>query len=319
MPENSSTPGKPAFERDLLVQLSRRWGKRVAVKKDELDLDGHFDPDRPDFPERLVPFRDIDAFAEADVDARQRILSASWIAYNMKTTAIENEIILPACRLMLDERVPVRHDEAAVSAIHQTIIDEHYHILMCHNAVGVTRRRRDLGSLHFDPCDWSVVTRREEYLAGLTGLRRDLSDVAFALAAETTINAFLSGLSSDSGIQPMNRITVDMHRRDESGHAVIFRELTVELYRGLAPGERDFFREALAAGLRAFGAPDLAPWVAVAAEGELRVTPEELVGAGRRSPGPGRDTGPLQVLLDDLGLDQGEAEGILSTIAGSGR
>lgn len=40
----------PEYERDLLVQLTLRWGKRVAVKKDEPDLDGHFDAALPDFP-----------------------------------------------------------------------------------------------------------------------------------------------------------------------------------------------------------------------------------------------------------------------------
>lgn len=313
MPENSSTRDKPAYESDLLLQLSRRWGKRVAVKKDELDLDGHFDPELPDFPEHLVPFSTIDAFAKADREARQRILAASWIAYNMKTTAIEDELILPACRLMLEERVPVRKDEAAVAALHQTIIDEHYHILMCHNAVGVTRRRRALESLRFDPGEWPVVIGREKHRVGLSGLRRDLADIAFALAAETTINAFLSGVSSDFDIQPMNRITVDMHRRDESGHAVIFRELVIDLYRELAPDERDFFRESLASGLSSFGATDVASWVTVAAEGELRVTPEEIVAADRRAPAPRRDTGPLRVLLDELGISRDEREDILSS------
>ena len=32
-------PTQSNFERDLLAQLTQRWSKRVAVKKDELDLD----------------------------------------------------------------------------------------------------------------------------------------------------------------------------------------------------------------------------------------------------------------------------------------
>ncbi|MGW1375717.1 diiron oxygenase [Streptomyces sp. NPDC002446] len=311
MPATPATPASrpqpsdqapPAFERDLLHQLTKRWGKRVAVKKDELDLDGHFDPELPDFPEHLVPLLALPGRKPLDADARRQILSASWIAYNAKTTAIEDEVILPACRLMLHERIPVRKDEAAVTALHQTIIDEHYHILMCQNAASVTRRRRGLTGLTFDPRDWSVVRALRERRRELTGPARDLVEIAFALAAETTINAFLSTISTEYGIQPMNRITVDLHRRDESGHAVVFRELAVSLYGELAADQRELFKDALVQGLDAFRAPDFDPWVGVAAAGGMDVTADELRSAAANRPAAPRDTGPLQTLLADLGL-----------------
>ncbi|UKY51640.1 diiron oxygenase [Streptomyces inhibens] len=294
----------PAFERDLLLQLTKRWGKRVAVKKDELDLDGHFDPELPDFPEHLVPLLTLPGSPPPDTEGQRRILSASWIAYNAKTTAIEDEIILPACRLMLQERIPVRKDEAAVAALHQTIIDEHYHILMCQNAASVTRRRRELTDLTFDPQAWSVVRALQERRRELTGTARDLVEIAFALAAETTINAFLSTISTEFGIQPMNRITVDMHRRDESGHAVVFRELAVSLYGELSVEERELFKDALVQGLDAFRAPDFDPWVGVARTGGMDVTADELREAAANRPAAPRDTGPLQTLLADLGLSE---------------
>ncbi|MDT7782594.1 MAG: hypothetical protein QOF58_1013 [Pseudonocardiales bacterium] len=290
------------YERDLLVQLTRRWGKRVAVKKDELDLDGHFDAALPDFPEHLVPVLALPGAEKLDRDARERILSAAWIAYNAKTAAIEDEIILPACRLMLQDRIPVRKDDVAVDALHQTIIDEHYHILMCHNAVGVTRRRRDMADVRFAPDVWSVVQGRENARAGLSGFDRDVVDIAFSLAAETTISGFLSTLSTAQGIQPMNRITTDLHRRDESGHAVVFRELCGSLYRGLDGGQRQMFREALVQGLTAFRSADLEPWVAVAAQGGFEVGADQLREWAAARPVPQRDTGPLQLLLDDLGI-----------------
>ncbi|MEU0134822.1 diiron oxygenase [Streptomyces sp. NPDC006296] len=298
----TSAREEPAYERDLLVQLTRRWGKRVAVKKDELDLDGHFDAALPDFPEHLVPVLDLPGADRLDRDARARILSAAWIAYNTKTAAIENEIILPACRLMLEERIPVRRDDVAVDALHQTVIDEHYHILMCHNAVGVTRRRRGLEDLRLAPGVWSVVQGRDAVRAGLSGSDRDIVDIAFSLAAETTISGFLSALSTASDIQPMNRITTDLHRRDESGHAVVFRELCGSLYRNLDSGMRRLFREALVTGLSAFRSADLEPWVAVAAEGGFAIDTGQLSEWAASRPVPARDTGPLQLLLDDLGI-----------------
>ena len=286
------------FEADLLDRLTARWGGRVAVKKDELDLDGHFDPEQPDFPRHLVPVPGLEAL---DPAAEARILAAAWIAYNAKTAALENEIILPACRIMLSGAVPSRIDATAETALHQTIIDEHYHILMCQNAVGVTRRRRDLPSLGFDPGGWSVVRGLRECQAAVRAdAERDLVAVAFALAAETTINAFLSTLSTAYDIQPMNRITVDLHRRDESGHAVVFRELIGPLYRELDQGGRELFKDALVKGLAAFRSPDHEPWVAVAAAGEVEISAERLARAAR--PAPPRDTGPLQILLAELGL-----------------
>ncbi|MDX2546557.1 AurF N-oxygenase family protein [Streptomyces sp. WI04-05B] len=296
------------YERDLLVQLTRRWGKRVAVKRDELDLDGHFDAALPDFPEHLVPVLYLPGADRLDRDARERILSAAWISYNAKTAAIEDEIILPACRLMLQERIPVRRDDIAVDALHQTIIDEHYHILMCHNAVGVTRRRRDMADVRFAPGVWSVVQGRDSVRAGLSGFDRDIVDIAFSLAAETTISGFLSTLATTQEIQPMNRITTDLHRRDESGHAVVFRELCGSLYQNLDGAQQRAFREALVTGLTAFRSADLEPWVTVAAQGGFEIDTGMLGEWAASRPVPARDTGPLQVLLDDLGIGDDLAE-----------
>jgi hypothetical protein len=292
----------PEYERDLLVQLTLRWGKRVAVKKDELDLDGHFDAALPDFPEHLVPVLGLPGADRLDRDARERILSAAWIAYNAKTAAIEDEIILPACRLMLQKRIPVRRDDVAVDALHQTIIDEHYHILMCHNAVGVTRRRRGLEDVRFAPGVWSVVQGLDAVRVGLSGFDRDIVDIAFSLAAETTISGFLSALATAQEIQPMNRITTDLHRRDESGHAVVFRELCGSLYRNLDGAQQRTFREALVTGLTAFRSADLEPWVTVAAQGGFEIDTGQLSEWAASRPAPARDTGPLQLLLDDLGI-----------------
>lgn len=306
-------PQWPTMERDLLAQLTARWAQRVAVKKDELDLDGHFDPVLPDFPEHLVPVLSLPEAAGLDREARERVLGAAWISYNDKTSAIEDEVILPACRLMLHDRIPVRRDEVSYSALHQTIIDEHFHILMCHNAVGVTRRRRSLPDLKFDPGGWAVVRGLEQARSGVSGFERDLTEIAFALAAETTISGFLSSLAAAGDIQPMNRITVDLHRRDESGHAVVFRELVGSLYRSLDASLQRLFREALAAGLTAFRAADIDPWIAVATVGGIDVESEALAEWSRNRPVPARDTGPLQLLLDQLGIDEPLAGAVRTT------
>ena len=304
MPTQPSPHPRPGFERDLLAELAARWGRRAVVKKDELDLDGHYDPELPDFPGHLVPPLELPGAQSLDDEARRQLLAAAWISYNAKTAAVENRIVLPACRLMLQPRIPVRHDEAASAALQQTIIDEHYHILMCDNAVGVTRRCRGLQELAFDPGGWAVVRGLEEHLSGLTGPARDLAQIGFALAAETTISGYLSALARAEDIQPMNRITTDLHRRDESGHAVIFRELACSLYSELGQAERELFRNALATGLAAFYAADFDPWVLVAAAGGFEIEAGQLAELAAAKPVPARDTGALQALLRDLGISE---------------
>lgn len=299
-----SQASRPDFERDLIAGLAARWGQRAVVKQDELDLDEHYDPDLPDFPDHLVPALQLPGTESLDDEARHQILAAAWILYNAKTAAVEDEVVLPACRLMLDQRIPVRHDQSTVAALQQTIIDEHYHILMCHNAVGVTRRRRGLEDLNFDPHGWSVVRGLDGCRAGLAGPARDLTEIGFALAAETTISGYLSALSTADDIQPMNRITTGLHRRDESGHAVIFRELACSLYDNLDPADQELFRNALAAGLAAFCAPDFDPWVPVARTGGFDIEAQELVELAAGKPAPARDTRPLQILLQDLGISE---------------
>lgn len=289
------------FEPDLLLRLTSSWGRRVAVKQDELDLDGHFDESVPDFPTHLVPLLDLPECRTAEPEQLSRLLSASWISYNAKTSVVEDAVILPACRLMLDERLPVRNEPPVATALHQTIIDEHFHILMCHNAVGVTRRRRSLEDLTFSTEGWALVQALRAAQAQVAACDRDLVLVAFALAAETTINTFLSTISTATGIQPMNRITTDMHRKDESGHAVIFRHLVAPLHRDLSERERALFATALRQGLTGFRTPDREPWVRVAAAAGIEIEAGEVP---TRPPcgGPRRDTGPLRLTLSDLGL-----------------
>jgi hypothetical protein len=295
---------RPEFERDLLARLAARWGRRAVVKKDELDLDEHYDPDLPDFPAQLVPALELPGAESLDDTARRQILAAAWICYNAKTAAVEDKVVLPACRLMLEAPIPVRHDQPATTALQQTIIDEHYHILMCDNAVSVTRRRRGLQELDFDPHGWAVVQGLEQCLNGLAGPAHDLARIGFALAAETTISGYLSALATALDIQPMNRITTDLHRRDESGHAVIFRELACSLYHGLAPADRELFANALATGLAAFYAPDFDPWVLVARAGGFEIHPGQLAERAAAKPVPSRDTRTLQSLLRDLGISE---------------
>jgi len=54
-------PGLPSFdpgdvvENAVITRLAGNWGRRATVKRDEPDLDALFDPERPDYPEEIVP------------------------------------------------------------------------------------------------------------------------------------------------------------------------------------------------------------------------------------------------------------------------
>jgi alpha-N-dichloroacetyl-p-aminophenylserinol N-oxygenase len=302
LPELEEPSGAFHNRSEVLARLTAGWAKRVTVKKPELELDELFVPTRADFPERLVPLLALDELQSIDPEAKRQILAASWIAYNAKTFAIENEIILPACRLMLEERIPTRKDTVSTTALHQTIIDEHFHILMCEAAAAVARRRRNLEHLSFDPRGWSVIQYASGYCEGLNDNALNLARIAFAVAAESTINAFLSTIAADKTIQPMNQVTVDLHRLDERGHAVVFREIVRTLYWDLDPEERKGFASALAHGLVALKSPDLAPWVQIASAGGVRIEDEDTVlGAFARAALP-RDYSPLRALLEELDL-----------------
>ncbi len=298
---NQTTIRPPPFEDDLLANLTAKWASRVAVKQDELDLDGHFDPNLPDFPQHLVPVLNIPGQPHPEKDATQQILSAAWIAYNQKTAAIEQQIILPACWIILDALRPLQQQQVAASALHQTIIDEHYHILMCSNGAAVTSRRRGLPELEFDPVGWAAIRGLMDYQADSLPKDGDLIQVAFAVAAEMTINVLFDDIAFDHTIQPMNRLTVDLHRRDEGGHAQVFRRLVSPFYWRLGVDEREVFATALVKGLATFRAPDFEPWLAVANTGGMSLALEVL---HERAAAPAKPRGiaPLRALARELEL-----------------
>jgi len=263
------------------------------------------DPTIPDFPSRMVPFRDDPRYGALEPVFRQRVLAAAWVAYNEKTIAVEKAIVAPACDLLLEGAFHCTDAAATKRAVAQTLVDEHYHVLMCLDACIATRELHGLSSLRIPK---PVVVHELERAIDASGDAREaeITRLAFAIVAETTINAYLDLLANDASIQPINRDTTALHRRDESSHAKLFKEFARGLFGALTERERRVFVRALGAGLGAFVKVDFGAWGAI-------LTHLAVAGAGTLldgCSGPGkpqrvfRDFSGFRLLLRDLSVPE---------------
>ena len=245
---------------DVLQRLCTSWGTRVAVKQP--DLDSTYDLQKPDYPEHLLPFKTHPSYENLDDATKQRVLAGGWIAYNEKTIAVEESIINPACALLMHQTFPGTSAEWAPIAMAQTMVDEQYHILMCLNACRLSRRQRKLDGLQL-PMP-GIVSLQRTYLEGATAeWQQPIVQLAFATIAEMTINAYLLLLSSDTTIQPLHRITTDLHRRDEAAHHALFRQIVKSVFLGMNQHQQNYFVEILPHGLRAFASAEFHGWRAL--------------------------------------------------------
>jgi hypothetical protein len=245
----------------VIRRLAGNWYRRAAVKRDEPDLDDLFDLARPDYPARILPFGTHDAWLSAPDEARSRVLSWAWIAFNRRTITGEQQLANPAFELILENAYPGVGDFATHRAVGQALVDEQYHIFMHRQASDVTRRRRRLALPDaLLPETRTNLTHQRMCEACPDRRGRDLTTLAFATVSEVSINAYLGLLAHDPGVQPMNTVTVRTHLRDEYCHAEICREVAKTVYDGLGINERQFFLSTLTAALDAFVSTDFTTW-----------------------------------------------------------
>ncbi|AKJ29424.1 diiron oxygenase [Caldimonas brevitalea] len=243
----------------VTAALADSWANRVAVKVGELDLKRYYDKNIPDYPPNLVPFRDDPRYGALDAEMRQRILAGAWVAYNEKTVDVETSIVAPACALLLKGAFQGLQTAELKRIIVQTQIDEQYHILMCLDACLLSRAMHGIEGLTV-PQSW-VVQQLEHALQQQTCARdAHIVQLGFATVAEVTINSYLDLLAQDQTIQPFNRETTALHRRDESAHNKIFTVITRQVYTHFSEHDRAVFRSAIATGLDAFVTIDLRAW-----------------------------------------------------------
>lgn len=304
------TQNSPPRDLDRLDKLVNSWPARAGVRKTEPD-DGTtlatavgWQADKPDFLIELLPFHDHPHFQNAPEPLRQAALSCGWLAYNEKTVAIESKIVSPACMHLIDGEVAGfcvhRHREAVA----QALIDESFHILLVLQANGVTRGRRQLNDLRIPSFELVEHMRRKQEQHP-ESWKKILIQLATAVVSEVLVSDYLRLLSTASGIQPLNRLTTEIHRRDESAHNGLFKSLGAVIYRGLSRSEKEFFVQALRQPSAWFASPELEVWRTMLRQIDFPGA-EEMIRdcqAQQRGKDVHLDVSTLETLLADLGVE----------------
>ncbi|WP_231988654.1 diiron oxygenase [Mycobacterium sp. 1274761.0] len=263
-------PGLPSFdpqdaaESAVIRRLAGNWHRRATVKRPEPDIDDLFDAARPDYPERIIPFRDHPTWQKLPGDLRSRLLSWAWIAYNRHTVLAEQRVANPAFALVMEGEFPGLGGQEMEIALAQAMVDEQYHSLMHITASALTRRKR--GYPFADtmlPESHTARAHQRRRAQCAERWQRSLTTLAFATVSEISINAYLDLLADDPDIQVVNSTTARLHNRDEYCHASISDEMAKLVYRVLDADKRRFFLDMLVAGLEAFVATDYTTWAAI--------------------------------------------------------
>jgi hypothetical protein len=302
-----SGPGLLKDSDRVSALLADSWATRVAVRTADLDLSGYYDTSAPDYPMDLVPFRDDPRYQSLDEGVRRRILAGAWVAYNEKTIGVETSIVGPACQLLLRGAFVGPDSGAFKRVIAQTQIDEQFHILMCMDACLVARKMHGIDALVIPT--GAVVNELERVLSHANDARHaELIQLAYAVVAEVTINAYLDLLADDLSIQPLNRQTTMLHRKDEYSHRKIFRDLTIEVFAHFDAAEKRMFVDSLTSGLEAFVTVDFNAWRAILEFLQIPAAAEIIDGclAGGRPARILRDYTGFLRLLTDMGVDASE-------------
>jgi hypothetical protein len=253
----------------LAATLARSWPRRASVRRDRYSWEhaAAYDPARPDYPVRLLPFGAHPAFAAATPEQQAEVLALAWRVYNERVVTAEERVATPAMSMLMTGTFPGCEATPMRLAVQQSIIDEHFHTYFHMLAIDAaaqraTKPRPELPS--------SVTYRR--YLATVDGMaeqwERDLVTLVWTIVSEVSINAYLELLSKDETIQPEHREIVALHAHDEYCHGSLMVEVAQSVYHAMGDRQRALFCRLLPVALNAFLAHDDAAWrVILAAAG----------------------------------------------------
>lgn len=261
-------PADPV-ETAVIRGLVRSWPRRATVRRSEPQLDGPtmdelFDPARADYPRPLVPFAGHPGYERLDEPTRARIGAWAWIAYNKNVMDVEQYVVTPGFGLLFRDAFGTGFSDVARASVVQAMVDEEYHTLMHLNASALTRRRRGRPLTDATLPEAHAVRRHREAVAAAPDARTAaLTTLACATVAETSIGDYLSLIANDETIQPVNRATVVLHRRDECAHASVATEMIALVHDKLDAHDRVVLVAALRDGVDAFTTTDLSVWAAI--------------------------------------------------------
>ncbi len=263
---NSLTPPSDILHsRILLEKMAHNWYKRAQVGKvrqkteSELLPEMAFDPNRDDFLVDLLPFKNHPMFSKAPESLQKKVLSCGWIAYNEKTIDIEAKVIAPVCNSIIYREIPGINQAADQLLASDTLVDEAYHIQLVVNACNITRNNRQLEHLKL-PSFTLVKQMEKEKNRHPEPWKKHLVQMATAIVSEVFVSDYLALLAHDKTIQPLNKLTVYTHLRDEKAHHSIFLQLAKCMYASLSAEQQEFFAQMLPKPVRWFADVELEVW-----------------------------------------------------------
>jgi hypothetical protein len=288
---------------DVIQKLANSWPKRTTIRSDKFPWSSGtvYDPTRPDYPERMVPFANHPRFLAVEPERRHRVLTWAWLVYNERTILAEEHIANPAFTMIMHGAFDGADDVHVRQAIQQTLIDEHFHTLIHTQAIDETCRRRGITASRTP----DSVTRRRylEALARATDpWQKALVTLAFAIVAEVSVNAYLELLAADDTIQPLHRLVPHLHNRDEFAHGELLVEVAKILYVRMSERQQRFFVTVLPEALYAYAAQDFSAWRTVLARAGI-ADGDEIVADCERDASSKllvRDFSGLHHLADEL-------------------
>jgi hypothetical protein len=243
----------------LLTKFSKTWERRAQVRTFSIPDDLEYEVEKPDFIEDLIPIKDCKAYQTLTRAEKNTLLSYGWLAYNGKTIAIESKIIAPLCYDIIDGHLPGTEDNNTRKSVAETLTDESYHILLCHQAMTMTERLRHINRNIFPAYDLEIKVMALEK-SHPEEWQKMLIRFAVAIVSEIFISDYLKCLSSSKEIVTLNRETVRAHRMDEIAHGRIFTELAKLIYQELNPKQKKFFSSILHLPVQFFASKELNVW-----------------------------------------------------------
>ncbi|MEG8179652.1 diiron oxygenase [Nocardia terpenica] len=252
------------IENAIIARLSRNWGRRASVKRPEPDLAEFFEPDRPDFPEAMIPFRDHPAYLRLPETTRQRLRAWGWIAFNKNVIDIEQRVVNPGFQALAEDAFGTGLGDMFTVAATQAMVDEQYHTLMHFNASVATRAGRGWALSERDLPLCLKVRSHARALDEVSSVRdRALVGLGYMTVAEISINALLELVAGDDTVQPINKTTADLHSRDEYCHSSVAAELATIVFHDLSATDRTTLLGAMARAMEAFAATDFTTWATI--------------------------------------------------------
>lgn len=248
-----------SYTRQTLLKYAKTWERRAQVKKASLPNEIDYEIDKPDFLEELMPISECIAYQELDDKHKSKLLSYGWLAYNAKTIAIESKIIAPVCYDIMDGVVPGAEDHTSRELISETLTDEAYHILLCHHAMSLTERVRQIDRNILQDFDLIRKIKQLDHIYP-ESWQKILVRLAVAIVSEIFISDYLKCLSNSTKIVTFNRETTRSHRLDEISHGVVFTELTKLIYSKLTFVQKHFFASILHFPVYFFASKELGIW-----------------------------------------------------------